>query len=118
MSQSKDKFVTDWFYVPCASTKRLQRTGFLGLGETKIVKDYANAVPDLEEYAKLLAEKYNHLDQAGYEVIEVVPVNIGSSEQCFQQLKNLEKNYVGDVGYSTTRGAVLVGKLKSEGNEK
>lgn len=114
MTQSNEKFVTDWFYVPCASTKRLQRTGFLGLGEPKIVKDYANAIPDLEEYAKVLAEKYNAFDRAGYEVIEIVPISIGSSDQCFQE----NKNYVGDVGYSTTRGAVLVGKLKSEGNEE
>lgn len=60
-----------------------------------------------------LAESYNKLDSAGYEVINIVPINIGSSDQCFQE----NKNYVGDVGYSITRGAVVVGKLKSEGND-
>ena len=54
MSQRKDKFVTDWFYVPCASQKKLQRTGFLGLGDPKIVKDYVNNVPDLDDYAAKL----------------------------------------------------------------
>jgi hypothetical protein len=112
--KNKDKFVTDWFYVPCASQKKLQRTGFLGLGDPKIVKDYVNNVPDLDDYAAKLAESYNKLDSAGYEVINIVPINIGSSDQCFQE----NKNYVGDVGYSITRGAVVVGKLKSEGNDK
>lgn len=51
MHKNKDKFVTDWFYVPCASHKKLQRTGFLGLGDPKIVKDYVNNVPDLDDYA-------------------------------------------------------------------
>ncbi|MDU4431674.1 MAG: hypothetical protein E7I42_02055, partial [Pluralibacter gergoviae] len=88
--------------------------GFLGLGDPKIVKDYVNNVPDLDDYAAKLAESYNKLDSAGYEVINIVPINIGSSDQCFQE----NKNYVGDVGYSITRGAVVVGKLKSEGNDK
>lgn len=114
MSQKKDKFVTDWFYVPCASQRKIQRTGFLGLGEGKVVKDYCNNVPDLDDYAAKLAESYNKLDSAGYEVINVLPIAIGSTEQCFQE----NKTYVGDVGFSITRGAVIVGKLKSEGNEK
>ncbi|EIH6034293.1 hypothetical protein BL632_005192, partial [Escherichia coli] len=88
--------------------KKLQRTGFLGLGDPKIVKDYVNNVPDLDDYAAKLAESYNKLDSAGYDVINIVPINIGSSDQCFQD----NKNYVGDVGYSITRGAVVVGKLR------
>lgn len=55
-----------------------------------------------------LAESYNKLDQAGYDVVNVVPVAIGTSDQCYQS----NKNYVGDVGYSITRGAVVVGKLR------
>lgn len=114
MSEKKDKFVTDWFYVPCASNTKLQPGGFLGLGEPKRVKDYINTVPDLDDFAKELAERYNRFDEAGYEIIEVVPINIGSSEPRFQD----NKNYVGDASFSTTRGAVVVGRLKSKGNEQ
>ncbi|EAA3032420.1 hypothetical protein OEJ15_003892 [Escherichia coli] len=108
MCMSKAKFITDWFYVPCASTKELERTGFFGLGETRVKTSYVNNVPDLEQYAAQLAESYNKLDDAGYDVVNVVPVAIGTSDQCYQS----NQNYVGDVGYSITRGAVVVGKLR------
>ncbi|EGL9403696.1 H-NS histone family protein [Salmonella enterica] len=89
-------------------TGRGRKPKALGLGDPKIVKDYVNNVPDLDDYAAKLAESYNKLDSAGYDVINIVPINIGSSDQCFQD----NKNYVGDVGYSITRGAVVVGKLR------
>ncbi|EHJ0757042.1 hypothetical protein J5L86_004165 [Salmonella enterica] len=108
MCMSKAKFITDWFYVPCASTKELERTGFFGLGEPRVKTSYVNNVPDLEQYAAQLAESYNKLDDAGYDVVNVVPVAIGTSDQCYQS----NQNYVGDVGYSITRGAVVVGKLR------
>ena len=55
-------------------------------------------------------EKYNQLDAEGYDVINVVPISMGQSENC----KRSDGTYVGDVGFSITRGAVVVGKKRDE----
>lgn len=39
-------------------------------------------------------------------MVNIVPIAMGTSEHC----KQSNGNYVGDVGFSITRGAVIVGK--------
>lgn len=65
---------------------------------------------DFDSYAKQLAKIYEELDTDGYDVITIVPVSMGQSEPCTQ----IGGRYVGDVGFSITRGAVVIGK-KREG---
>ncbi|EHL2313896.1 hypothetical protein G841_04916 [Escherichia coli HVH 189 (4-3220125)] len=113
MSQSKPKFISKYFYVPCASRKELESAGLLttiGLVEPKVKVVYDRNIPDIRQYAEQLTDCYNELDRDGYDVVNIVPVAIGSSDQCFQS----NENYVGDVGYSLTRGAVVVGKLRED----
>lgn len=99
----KEKFVTDWFYAPL--TKVNVTTGVI-FKETH--KEYLKRSVDFDAFAELLKQKYNELDAAGYDVVNVLPIAMGESEQCNQS----NGNYVGDVGFSITRGAVLVGKSR------
>ncbi|EMO1005399.1 hypothetical protein WDB62_003897 [Escherichia coli] len=113
MSQSKPKFISKYFYVPCASRKELERAGLLtaiGLVDPKVKVVYDRNIPDIKQYADQITNCYNELDNAGYDVVNIVPVTLGSSDQCFQA----NNTYVGDVGYSLTRGAVVVGKLRED----
>ena len=99
----KEKFVTDWFY---ASLTKVDVTTGLFFKDTH--KEYGKRSVDFDSFAQLLKQKYNELDAAGYDVVNVLPIAMGQSEQCNQR----DGNYVGDVGFSITRGAVLVGKRR------
>ena len=57
---------------------------------------------NMNEFASQLASAYNKLDQDGYDVVNVVPVTVGESDPL-----------TAGVAYSITRGAVIVGKLRS-----
>ncbi|EAV4382707.1 hypothetical protein E3M52_21930 [Salmonella enterica] len=64
MHKNKDKFVTDWFYVPCASQKKLQRTGLvqqqLLFSESVLYRFFYSSLSD--GYLKCLAYiKYKFL---------------------------------------------------------
>ena len=69
----------------------------------------SNRETDLDDFGKLLIEKYERLDQAGYDVIQVVPINAPQWWQCTTR----NGNYVGDATFSITQGAVIVGKARS-----
>lgn len=98
-----EKFVSAWFYAGLDSSTR--PAGFFG---TKTEKVYHERNADLNEYANLLRETYENFDSAGYDVVNVVPIAMGQSEQCNR--KNGE--FVGEVGFSITRGAVVIGKKR------
>jgi hypothetical protein len=98
-----EKFKTTWFYASLDTYKK--DTGII---RTKMEEFYTQRNVSLEEFSNLLAEKYNELDQQGYDVVNVVPISTGQSESC----KQSNGNYVGDVGFSITRGAVVVGKKR------
>jgi hypothetical protein len=97
------KFITTWFYASKDS-----ETQDVGIFRTKIKKIYDNRSVDFDEFSQRLEEAYNNFDERGYDVINIVPIAMGSSEQC----KQSNGNYVGDVGFSLTRGAVVVGKRR------
>ena len=60
------------------------------------------------EYAASLEAQYNELDSEGFDVVNVVPISMGQTESCTQK----GGTYVGEVGFSITRGAVVVGKKR------
>lgn len=97
------KYKTTWFYSALGTYTK--KVGLLGNKEESY---YTERHVDLEAYANSLQEKYEELDAQGYEVINVIPIAMGQSESCTQS----GGTYVGDVGFSITRGAVVVGKKK------
>lgn len=97
------KFVSDWFYASLDSVTKEEGIIFKGTN-TYINQRHVN----FDEFAKLLAQKYEDFDREGYDVVNVVPIAMGQTEQCSQK----GGTYVGDVGFSITRGAVLVGKRR------
>jgi len=100
-----DKFRTTWFYSSLDTyTKKV------GLLKNKEEQVYTERNVDFEEFASTLKQKYEEFDADGYDIINIVPIAMGQSEQCLQTTGN----YVGDVGFSITRGAVIVGKLRDD----
>ena len=98
-----EKFTSTWFYAPLDTYKK--DTGII---RTKIEEFHTQRNVNFDEFSNLLAQKYNELDAQGYDVVNVVPIAMGQSEACSQS----NGNYVGDVGFSITRGAVIVGKRR------
>ncbi|WP_065187879.1 hypothetical protein [Shewanella woodyi] len=106
-----NKFETTWFYAPLETRTESRPSGFLGLS-SKIVDVPEGKVANLEEFSEQLANIYNGFDEKGYDVVNVVPISMGSSESCHSKLSNGQKNYLGETGFSITRGAVVVGKKR------
>lgn len=97
------KFITTWFYSPVDSEEKAA-----GLFGNKVKKVYDPRSVNFDLFAQTLEETYNSFDDQGYDVVNVIPVAMGTSEHC----KQSNGNYVGDVGFSLTRGAVVVGKRR------
>lgn len=102
-----DKFISSWFWASLG-TYEVDK----GLFKTKKETRYNERTVDFDDYADKLRQVYEDYDQQGYDVVNVVPITMGQSEQSIGQTKNLipEKRYLGDVGFSITRGAVVIGK--------
>lgn len=97
------KFKTTWFRAGLETYKKK-----MGLFQSKEEECYSERRVDLDDFAARLQEKYEELDVEGYEVINIVPISTGQSEHCNAK----GGGYVGDVGFSITRGAVVVGRKK------
>lgn len=98
------KFRTSWF---CADV--LRHTEVEGsLLNKKEVEYHDPKTVDLDEFAQYLNEAYEEMDAAGYDVINVIPIAMGTSEPSVAS----RGEYLGDIGYSPTRAAVVVGKRK------
>lgn len=96
------RFKTTWFY---AATTQQQEVADM---PSKMRPLNPVRATDLEEYASLLEQKYNEMDADGYDVINVIPIAAGHSECCAKS----NGDYVGDVGFSITRGAIIVGEKR------
>lgn len=82
--------------------------------KTETVKVADPRIANYDEFATLLEKTYNDFDEEGYDVINVLPLTIGTDEQVEGRLKSTgESNYLGQVSFSITRGAVVVGKLRT-----
>lgn len=79
-----------------------------GMIRTKMETFHTERRVNFEEFSNSLEEKYNEYDAEGYDVVNVIPISMGQSESCTQR----DGTYVGDVGFSITRGAVVVGKKR------
>ena len=99
------KFKSKWFYASLGTYKKQVKVGIL---KTKTQEYYSSRYVDFEEYSKLLVEKYDELDAEGYDVVNVIPIAMGESESCTQS----GGAYVGDVGFSITRDAIVIGKRR------
>ena len=67
---------------------------------------------DFDEYANELQHIYEELDDDGYDVVQVVPMQSPITVENFRD-KVFNKDYIGDIGFSVTRGAVVIGKKRS-----
>lgn len=98
-----EKFITEWFYAPMDRVK--VETGII-FKDTH--EEYSNRTVNFDAFAAQLNEKYSQFDAAGYDVINVLPIAMAASEQSVAR----NGNYLGDVGFSVTRGAIVVGKKR------
>lgn len=106
------KFKTDWFYSSVGKFENVVTEGWFSKKVKRVVTEQPRTA-DYDEFAEWLAKTYIQFDADGYDVINVIPLNIGASQPVNAVLKNGEPNYLGEVGFSVTRGAIVVGKLKS-----
>ena len=104
------KFTTTWFYASLGKYD-VEKRGLIR--KTKETHD-SQRYPDFDDFAQRLENIYSEMDASGYDVINVVPTQMGQSEASIGKTKELisETNYLGDVGFSITRGAVVVGKKR------
>jgi hypothetical protein len=105
------KFETQWFYAGLDKRTEIQPSGFLGL-KKEIVSIHEAKVANLDQFSEQLALIYNEFDENGYDVVNVVPISMVISEPCHSILDSGRKNYLGETGFSITRGAVVVGKRR------
>lgn len=103
------KFISHWFYASLG-TFDVEK----GLFFKKTEKQHSERYVNLDEYAEKLRKTYENFDADGYDVVEVTPIVMGQSEASIGKTKQLisERTYLGDVGFSITRGAVIIGKLR------
>jgi hypothetical protein len=108
---TKKKFITTWFYAPVGHFDDVATSGFFWNKKRTPVKTPSQRTADYDAFAKQLEEIYNQFDSDGYDVHEVLPLNIGATESVHSKIGGKD-NYVGETGFSVTRGAVVVGKLR------
>jgi hypothetical protein len=103
------KFISHWFYASLG-TFDVEK----GMFFKKTEKHHSERYVNLDQYAEKLRKTYEDFDAKGYEVVEVTPIVMGQSEASIGRTKQVfsETNYLGDVGFSITRGAVIIGKLR------
>ena len=98
-----EKFKTTWFW---------SGLGMFDIEKGILFKERVKKVSqrnvDFDDYAESLRQAYEQFDAEGFDVVNVVPISMGTSETCNQS----NGNYVGDVGFSITRGAVVVAKRR------
>lgn len=69
---------------------------------------------DFDDFAEQLRKIYEDYDAEGYEVVNVTPIQIGQTEVSGGKTRDLlvKSTTLSDVGFSITRGAVVVGKKR------
>lgn len=94
------EFISQWFYSSLDTYEEKHRLS----SETKSSQRRVN----FEEFSNSLRQIYESWDADGYDVVNVVPISMGQSESCLDRAAH----YHGDVGFSITRGAVVIGKRR------
>lgn len=106
------KFETQWFYSGLDTRKETRQGGLLGMRKEE-VEVYEARLPNLDQFSQQLEAIYNEFDARGLDVVNVVPISLGSTEPCHSEIKG-KKNYLGETAFSVTRGAVVVGKRRDQ----
>ena len=106
-----DKFITTWFYASHEKDKKVVSRGFFGMRK-EIQEEISPRAANLDEFADLLKRVYTDFDQNGYDVINVLPLNMAASDQTHGRNTNGNKVFLGEVGFSITKGAMVVGKRR------
>ena len=103
-----DKFITRFFYASLEKRTVIDvQAGALLVKRKEVEKDNPRYIAG-SEYAEALRKIYVDFDAMGYDVINIVPLITGGSEASITN----QGSYLGDVGFSITRGAVAVGKRR------
>ena len=77
-----EKFKYTWFRAPLDTYKK--NTGII---RTKIEEFYTQRNVNFDDFSNLLAQKYNELDAEGYDVVNVIPIGMGSLRHAIRQIK-------------------------------
>ena len=99
------KFSSRWFRTTLEKYEVEVDGGFL-MGK-KTEERFNDRTVDFDKFANKLTEIYEGFDSDGYDVINVVPISMGQSEEM-----RSKAGYLGEVGFSITRGAVVIGKKR------
>ncbi|GAB7217742.1 hypothetical protein OS42_43560 [Dickeya oryzae] len=59
--------------------------------KTKSVELPTSRLADYDQFSKALEDTYNKLDEEGYEVVNILPLNLGTSEKNHAILSNGNK---------------------------
>ncbi|WLQ14412.1 hypothetical protein O5O45_00490 [Hahella aquimaris] len=101
-----DKYIASWFRASLDSELK-----DVGLFKQKLKRFYEAKSVDYNNYAELLAQKYNEFDSKGYDVVNVIPVTMGEEEvRPIHGTSSREER----TPFSITRGAIVVGKKRDE----
>ena len=98
----KPKFIYQWFLSPLATYEK----GVLVFTVTQENPRYA----DLNNYGQQLANIYADFDSRGYDVVNVIPVATGGSDNGTGYAGTMALAY--SYSFSITRGAMIIGKLR------
>lgn len=107
------KFITTWFYAGHEKNQKVVSRGFLGMRK-ELEEEAAARVVNLDEFADMLTKVYTDFDTQGYEVINVLPLNMAASDNTHGRNHNGNQVFLGEVGFSITKGAMVVGKRKED----
>lgn len=101
--EKENKFRTAWFRAPLA--KYEEEKGFIFKTQ---VSQISQRHVEYDDYARVLQNVYEEFDADGYDVVNVIPIVTGELEA----VRSKSGNPVDFVGFSITRGAVIVGKKR------
>lgn len=100
------KFIARWFRASLDTYKYEEKKLFRGKQEKEV---YSQRRVNFQQFADRLLEIYDDMDSEGYDVVNVIPMAMGQSEPSIAK----GGGYLGDMGFSITRGAVVIGKKRA-----
>jgi len=107
-----EKFITACIEVGVGETEVISETGLFKKTRTPVKVPDPKSV-NYNDLARKIKEKYDEFDRSGYDVINVIPLALGSSESVNAVMNSSgAKTYLGETGFSITRGVILVGRRR------
>ncbi len=109
---TKKKFRTVWFCAPAGESDNEVSEGWFWNKKHKKVKTTEPRIANYDQLSQSIEDAHNELDVEGYDVTHIIPLNIGSSESQHPSYFQGSTVDLGDIGFSVTRGVIVVGKLR------